>query len=277
MASICTIILNYRGASRTAACVNSLSGQPVDFVLVADNSADLEETAELRRALAGFGGAEFPVEVLVNADNQGFARGMNTALRWLELHRPHECYVLLNNDAEAMPGMIDTLASHLKDHSEIGLVAPRIETASGVSDGFWYHRPTGLLFAKPTLSCFHYLSGCCLMVRRELVVDGLFDEDFFMYGEDVELGWRLGLKGVGFATVAQARLRHEGTGSSRHGGWFYEYHVTRGHKLLARKMAAASWEVPLFMTGRAVVLSLRAVLRCLRFRTLAPLRALLMP
>lgn len=272
MPSICAIILNYRGASRTAACVRSLVGQTLTRVLVADNSADPNEAENLRRELSALGDAGFAVDILENPANLGFARGMNAALHRLEAESPHDFYFLLNNDAEARPGMVEALAHHLEAHPETGLAAPLIQTGAGGCAGLWYHRPTGLLFSKPTPGCFHYLSGCCLMVRRELVTDGLFDEDFFMYGEDVELSWRLSRNGVGFAVVDSARLWHEGTASSRHGDFFYEHHVARGHVLLARKLATAPWQVPVFLLGRVMALAIRAIVRSFRFRTPVPLR-----
>ena len=139
--------------------------------------------------------------------------------------------------------------------------------------GYWYHRFSGLIFSHTAIGTFPYLTGCCLLVDRRIVDEGLFDEDFFMYGEDVELSWRLRLSGWETACVSQARVLHEGTGSSHHGGLFYEHHVARGHLLLAKKLAKHRWEVPCLYLGSLLTLSARAVLRAIRFQSFVPISA----
>jgi GT2 family glycosyltransferase len=105
---------------------------------------------------------------------------------------------------------------------------------------------------------------------------GLFDEDFFMYGEDTLLGWRLACAGKKPISVGGALVCHDSAGSSRRGQWFYEYHMARAHVLLAMKTFRHPIEMPLLLTSKGIGLCLRAVWRSLRFGNLVPLKAFFM-
>jgi hypothetical protein len=198
---------------------------------------------------------------------------VNNALRWLEKNQPHRYYLLINNDAEATPGMLPELLKFMREHDRTAVAAPMIDTGHKRIAYSWYHRLTGLMFSQHVIGTFPYLSGCCLLVDRRIIGDGLFDEDFFMYGEDVALSWRLRLAGFEKDCVNDAIVRHEGVGSSHQGGFFYEYHLARGHILLARKLSMHRWETPLLYFGRLLTISARAIVRAIRFRTFVPIKA----
>ena len=139
----------------------------------------------------------------------------------------------------------------------------------------WYHRLFALVLRQPCLGAFPYLSGACLLIPMSLARGCLFDPDFFMYGEDVELSWRMNQSGVRLV-AADVMCGHVGSASARIGSLFYEYHVAKGHLLLARKLARNQFESWLFLFGRAISLPLRATLRSLRHRSLLPWLALLL-
>lgn len=275
MPTICAIILDYFGSSKTIACLTTLIDQGLDAVMIVDNAGDRQANIQLQEALAEFSQRKIPfmIHQIVNPQNLGYAAGVNNALHWLEENQPHPYYLLINNDAEATPGMLPELLKFLREHDRTVLAAPVIDLGHKRITGYWYHRFSGLMFLHHVIGTFLYFSGCCLLVDRRIIVDGLFDEDFFMYGEDVALGWRLRLSGWETASVSQAIVRHEGVGSSRQGGFFYEYHMARGHLLLARKLAKYRWEAPFLYFGRLLTMSARAILRTIRFRSLVPIKA----
>ena len=72
------------------------------------------------------------------------------------------------------------------------MVAPRIVSSDPAREfGIWYHRYFGL-YRRRGLGRFHHFTGCCLLLRKDLLTaSGMFDEAFFMYGEDIELGGAL--------------------------------------------------------------------------------------
>lgn len=275
MPTVCAIILDYFRSSKTVACLTSLIDQGLDAVMIVDNAGDRRANMQLQEALEEFRQRELPFTIhqIVNPQNLGYAAGVNKALRWLEENKPHCYYLLINNDAEATPGMLQELLKYMHEHDRKVLVAPVIDIGHKQLAGYWYHRFSGLMFSHHVIGTFQYLSGCCLLVDRRAVGDGLFDEDFFMYGEDVELCWRLRLSGWDTACVSQAIVRHEGAGSSRQGGFFYEYHMVRGHLLLARKLARQRCGMTFLYFGRLLTISARAIVRAIRFRSLVPIAA----
>lgn len=100
------------------------------------------------------------------------------------------------------------------------------------------------------------------------------DEDFFFYCEDVSLGQDLLARGVEVIECQDAVIIHAGSGSARNGSLFYEYHINRGHWLLAAKLARSSLQRFVYIALRSVTLPARASIRCLRFRSLTPWRGL---
>lgn len=275
MPTVCAIILDYFGISKTIACLTSLIDQGLDTVIVVDNSGDKRANMQLKEALKRFQHPELPFTIhqIYNSRNLGYAAGINNALRWIEKNQPHQYYLLINNDAQATPDMLTQLLKFVNKHDNTALASPVIETGHERITGYWYHRFSGLIFSHTAIGTFPYLTGCCLLVDRRIVGEGLFDEDFFMYGEDVELSWRLRRSGWNTACASRALVLHEGTGSSHHGGFFYEYHVARGHLLLAGKLVRHRWEIPFLYSGKFLILSIRAVLRSIRFRSPVPLKA----
>lgn len=274
---ICAIVLNYRDAARTEACMSSLHGQGLDTVLIVDNSADEHATDELAAMLERQKECvDYTPHLLNSGNNLGFARGVNLALNdEAALHC--DAFLLINNDAVALSDMVARLAAALAD-TGAAMVAPTVVDAAGVQQPMlWYQRFFGLLTVRPLPGSFPYLSGCCLLVRREILENGrLFDEDFFMYGEDTRLGWRLACAGKKPLRLDDAFVRHDGAGSSRRGQMFYEYHMARAHVLLAMKTWHHPMEIPLLLASKCVGLSLRALWRSLRFGNIAPLKAFFM-
>lgn len=271
----CAIILDYFGISKTIACLTSLIDQGLDTVIVVDNSGDKHTNIQLQKALAKFEQQTLPFKIyqIVSPHNLGYAAGVNTALRWLEKNHPHPYYLLINNDAQATSGMLQHLIHFMQEKNDLVMVSPVIDDGQKQIAGYWYHRCSGLMFAHRVIGTFQYLTGCCLLVDRRIISDGLFDEEFFMYGEDVELNWRLRSSGWKTSCVGSAIVKHEGVGSSRQGDYFYEYHMARGHLLLSRKLASNQYEMPFLYLGRLIAISARSIIRAIRYKSLIPIKA----
>jgi N-acetylglucosaminyl-diphospho-decaprenol L-rhamnosyltransferase len=265
---ICAIVLDYRRADLTARCIASLAPQ-VEHMVVVDNGGG---AAPAQPPGAGFAGTAAATTLLSPGRNLGFAAGVNHALRATASLR-HDAYLLLNNDATLGPGAVAQLVRELALHGGRALVAPA-RTSAGMPLRLWYQPALGLVTRGPLPGSFAYLSGACLLVPATLAQPALFDEAFFMYGEDVELAWRVRRQGVELATVEGAVLHHAGGTTARRGGAFYEFHMARAHLLLARKLARSRPQRWLFLAGRAATLPARAALRALRYRSRVPLSAL---
>jgi N-acetylglucosaminyl-diphospho-decaprenol L-rhamnosyltransferase len=274
---VCAIVLDYFGASKTEACLKSLIGQGLATVYLVDNSASERASTNLREAVDRLRAAiDYNIVSLNAGENLGFAKGVNFALRHdLRSPSPHDYYLLLNNDAVAGPSLVRGLIEAIDRSSRIALVSPRVVSNDpGREYGIWYHRYLGLLLSTPGRLRFHYFTGCCLLFRNELVDEkGLFDEAFFMYGEDTELGWRLTRQGRHVVCAEEVFVEHEYGPSVDRSSFFYEYHMARGHLLLTWKTLAHPVEIPLLLLSKLLGLGSRALARSCRYRTSSPLAA----
>ncbi|MBI4525715.1 MAG: glycosyltransferase [Deltaproteobacteria bacterium] len=279
--TVSAIVLDYRAAEKTRDCLKSLAGQGLQTTYVLDNSDSESASLELRQALRQLqsSGIDFKIEILSAGKNLGFGRGVNFVLSH-DRHAgsPHEYYLLLNNDAVAGPSLVRGLINVIKQDSQIALVAPRIVSNDpGREFGIWYQRYLGLLLSRPGRFRFHYLVGCCLLFRKDLLgEDRLFDEAFFMYGEDAELGWRLTRQGKSISCAKDVFIQHEFGPSVDRASFFYEYHMVRSHLLLSLRTWIHPAEIPFLVTTKSLSLGCRALIRSFRHRSLVPLAAYLL-
>lgn len=266
------ITIHFRKPDLTARCIDSLLTDGWAPVLVWDNSAD--EGRSLQALAARYAG-EPRVQLVGNSVNLGFGKGMNAALAELARRGYSGPALLINNDAEVLPGMCAALLAALPGDSTVpALVAPRI-LQDGRAHGWLYYQPwLALVTERPLPGSFAYLSGCCLLVARPDNALPLFDEDFFMYGEDVELSWRW-RKGRGsLVLLDQVHVRHEGSASSGQASEVYERYLVRSHWCLAGKLAGSGFTAALMRASRLPALLLRACVRALRYRSCVPIKSL---
>jgi GT2 family glycosyltransferase len=214
------IVLNWNGEALIAECVDSLLAQTYLRleILVVDN-ASTDRSVSLIRERYGE-----KVRLIVNPENLGFAAGNNVGIA-----AARGAYVLLiNNDAVADPGWVEALVREAEADPRVGMCAskiltyddPRVIDSAGLllsRDGLG--RGRGRLqhdvgaFDTPEDALLP--SGCAALYRRAMLDEiGLFDEAFFMYCEDLDLGLRGRLAGwrCRFAPDAVVRHRYSASG-----------------------------------------------------------------
>ena len=269
---LAALILNYRRSELTIRCVRSL-GHPIHRIYVIDNSGDPAEFQRLASGLPSDREDRPEIRLLATPANLGFARGLAWGLASAQRDAAWDAYWIMNNDATAEPDLVGAMVRAFEAHGRRALVAPRT-SREGVPSRLWYHRLFGLVMKRPIWGAFPYLNGACLLVSAQAAEPHLFDPDFFLYGEDAELSWRLARQGFTLVEV-DAGFHHDGQATTRNGSLFYEFHVARGHLLLAHKLAVHPGERWLLLAGRLVSLPLRASVRTLRSHSLVPWRALI--
>jgi GT2 family glycosyltransferase len=195
-------VLNWNGREDTLRCLASLRGERV---VVADNGSTDGSVEAIR--------ARFPdVELVENGANLGFSGGNNAAIR-RALDGGAEWVVLLNNDAEAEPGMLGALHAAAERHPRAGVLAgkllypdgrvqwagQRVSLRTGYSGRPRGHgQPDG--FAYSVEGRTDRAVGALMAVSREAIERaGLLDEDLFAYVEDVD--WSLRIRAAGFECV----------------------------------------------------------------------------
>lgn len=227
---ISVIIPNWNGTTLLPGCLNSLRTQthPDYEVILVDNASTDDSVEMIRR--------EYPeVRVLELARNLGLTGGVNAGIAIAR----GEIIALLNNDAEASPAWLTELEAALARHPEAGSVASKMllydhpKTINSAGD---FYRTDGIPgnrgvwqqddgeFDQEDL-VFGGCGGAVAYRRTMLEQIGLFDEDLFMYCEDVDLSWRAQLAGWGcvYAPLAVVHHRLSATG----GGVLASYYSGR--------------------------------------------------
>lgn len=272
-ASITAIVLNFRTPDKTIKCLRSLAEQEIEHIVMVDNSEDQDSALhEMQPAIDDLRQAGINLEVLSEGRNLGFAAGINLALAHVNRDRSSDI-LLLNSDARLLDGCLSALSQALRRGA--AAAAPVQIDPCGIvrSSISFYQKHTGILSTRRLPGSISYLTGACMLLSREIAKEQLLDEDFFFYGEDVMLGAWMQKRGLPFVATTEAQVFHEGAGSSHNGSPFYEYHISRGHWLLAAKLAKNLPSHLLNLAGRGIFLFARATFRSIRHRSTLPLRS----
>jgi GT2 family glycosyltransferase len=257
MPAICVIIVNYNGAAFLQGALDSLRAQTFrDFeVLVVDNNSTDGSADGLKSdGLPAF-------ELLRQSDNLGFARGNNFAAQRTEA----KWLALLNPDAVAHPDWLEEISKAVVTYPGVTSFACTqlsledntiLDGAGDCYFGFgipWrgaYQRPASELPGPG--ECFSPCGASAVYLRETFLQHGGFDERFFCYCEDVDLGYRLRLAGERCIFVPTAVVQHAGSGISGIASPFALYHGTR-NRLWAYAKNTPFWLLVLTLPGHVAL------------------------
>ena len=225
MKKVAIVILNWNGEKMLKEYLPSVLRYSRDeaTVYVADNASTDDSLSLLRQ--------HFPeVKLIVLDKNWGFAEGYNKALRQIEA----EYYLLLNSDIEVTHHWLTPIIEYLDSHPDVAACQPKLLSMydkdcfeyAGASGGFldFYGYPfcRGRIFDTveedngqyDNLTDVLWASGAALMVRSRDYwdVDGL-DGRFFAHNEEIDLCWRLRIKGRRIVCVPESYVYHVGGGT----------------------------------------------------------------
>lgn len=271
----CAIVLHFRTEMYTTRCMDSLVAEGLRRIILVDNSEDGGASiARMESSLKHWRDSGISLQVISRGVNLGFAAAVNWGVK-LAATEGAEAVLLMNSDATFEPGAFSLMYSAL---SGADIVVPAYRDTNGkISPSFlYYDRATGAVSRRPFLFGDTFFTGCCVLGRARVLEEFPYDEDFFFYGEDVELSHRLRRAGCREMLRQNAIVHHAGAGSAGNGSLFYEYHINRGHLLLAGKLADGLFFRVVFMTGRLIFLPARALIRMFRQRSLVPVTAFLL-
>jgi GT2 family glycosyltransferase len=215
--TITIVIINWNGSKYLVDCLKCLEIQtlPKFSVILVDNGSSDNSIQLVRENFNN-------VKIIALENNLGFAGGNNIALKKIET----KYIALLNNDAMPHSDWLANIVDALENHPEAGFAASKM---------LFYHKPdqidragdvfttagTALLRGRGKNADAYcqkeYVFGACAgaaLYRTEMLRDiGLFDEDFFLLYEDVDISFRAQLRGYKCIYVPEAVVYHVGSGS----------------------------------------------------------------
>lgn len=224
MAKLTISIVNFNAGSYIIDCLKSLDKvkSEVDFITyVVDNASTDDSLKKIKQE-------KFPIKIIQNSENLGFGKAHNLVLK--QLSTP--LCLLLNPDCVLEPGTLATMIKFMDGNPKVGAATCQMLQGDRKVD-LVAHRgfPTpfaSFLYFLGNDSLYHLtnkdlhsvhevdaISGAFFLTRKEVLDKvGYFDEDYFMYAEDIDLCFRIkqgGFKIMYVPTVSV--LHHKGISS----------------------------------------------------------------
>lgn len=248
MTGVSAVIVNWNRFKDTVECVDSLQRGSLTCskIIVVDNGSS---DGSAKRLKGRFDGDE-SIVVVECSQNKGFAAGVNRGIQEA-FHGSDDYIFLMNNDATVDPDCLLTLVSAMQSDDKLGLAGPCIlyhHKTEKIWQGGGYYRVLRAGVQVPDKSRkwgevskstqeVTFLSGCTQLIKSDLLRKvGTFDEDYFMYSEDLDLCLRAHRGGFRLLYVPSAKSFHKisDEGGAR-ASEFTLYHLARGILLLHRK------------------------------------------
>lgn len=208
---VSVVIVAYNGGDellRGARSVREHDGDGLELIVV-ENGEPAPEVAQAA--------ADGLFDLVVPGANLGFGAGCNLGAR----RASGDVLVFLNPDAVVMPGALDALARALEEPG-VGVATARLrllDDPARLNSGGNVLHLTGLGWVgghgEPAESASEprdvaFPSGAAMAVRRDLYQElGGFREELFLYHEDVDLGWRVWLRGLRVVMTPEADVLHD--------------------------------------------------------------------
>lgn len=222
---VAVVILNWNGKAFLEQFLPSVlaTTYPNAEVILADNASTDQSVEWVKR--------RYPhVNILQSNENYGFAKGYNYFLKQVTA----DYYVLLNSDVEVTPNWIQPVIEILESSPAIAACQPKLLSfhqkeefeyagaSGGWIDALGYPFSRGRIF--DTLEKDHgqyndpqpvfWASGAAFFVRSSVFHElGGFDEFFFAHQEEIDLCWRMQLKGFKIYVCPQSLVYHVGAGT----------------------------------------------------------------
>ena len=225
MDKLAIVILNWNGAKMLRQYLPSVleHSKGAAVVYVADNASTDESIALLNE--------QFPeVKQILLEKNWGFAEGYNKALDQVEA----EYYLLLNSDIEVTPGWLTPLIEFMDAHKEVAACQPKLLSifqrdsfeyagaSGGYLDRYGYPFCRGRIFDMVEKdqgqydepAKIHWATGAALLVRARIYKEvGGLDGRFFAHQEEIEMCWRMRIRGYQIWCLPQSKVYHVGGGT----------------------------------------------------------------
>ena len=225
------VIVNYQTFELTKNTVNSIFEYDYPFsyeILVVDNASGDDSLSKLQ------GYFKDKVKFIASSENRGFAAGNNQALKVAK----GKYVLLLNSDTIVWENTLENIYNYMEKHSDVGATGCRVLLENGeldkackrtfpnVKNSFFrlFHIPTKSeddnynLDNLPDGEVYEIdcLTGAFMFIRKDALDEvGFLDETFFMYGEDIDLCFRIKKSGWKIVYYGKSKITHFKGASSK--------------------------------------------------------------
>ena len=229
--NLSVVIVNYQTFELTRDTINSIFRFSYPFtyeVIVVDNASSDDSLARLQDYFKD------NVKFIASDENNGFAAGNNQALRQVN----SDYVLLLNSDTVVNEDTLENIYNYMEKHEDVGACGCRVSLENGdldkackrsfpnVKNSFFrlFHIPTNSrddnynLTNLPDDEVYEIdcLTGAFMFIRKDVLDEiGLLDETFFMYGEDIDLCYRIKKSGWKIVYYGKSSIIHLKGASSK--------------------------------------------------------------
>lgn len=258
MNDVAVIVVHYKNSEDTKETLTNLVRSNGQFqIIVVANSGEQNE--------AFLPSNNSNIDVLRPGKNTGFSKGNNLGIA-KALDMGVKSVILLNNDTVFSPFLIQKLCSFAQKNPEVGIISPKIYFEKGYEyhknrykpeekgSVLWY---AGGIIDWNNMYVSHkgvdevdrgqydrvceteFATGCCMLIKRDVIEKiGTFDEEYFLYFEDVDYSQRAQKAGFRVLYYPGLSLSHKNASSSgKPGSVVHRYYLTRNRLYFAKKYA----------------------------------------
>ena len=205
---VSVLIVNYNTGNYAEACIKSLLNQSyIKLEIIVVDNASTDDSIKVLSASFGK-----KITLIESNENLGFGRANNLAAG----KAVGEFLLLLNPDTVITdPHALKTMVDTLRNSPKVGMLGPAIEEPrknKQVLPRYRYPSSSHLKYTnkfKQLPGSISWLLGACLLIKRSVFnqING-FDPDYFLYGEDADIGLRIRLAGYEIAYCEAVKITH---------------------------------------------------------------------
>lgn len=229
--NLSVVIVNYQTFEMTKNTINSILEHSYPFsyeIIVVDNASSDDSLSRLQEYFKD------KVKFIASSENNGFAAGNNQALRQVK----SDYVLLLNSDTIVWENTLENIYAYMENHEDVGACGCRVRLEDGqldkackrsfpnVKNSFFrlFHIPTNSKddnynltdLADDGIYEIDCLTGAFMFMRKSALDEvGLLDETFFMYGEDIDLCYRIKQGGWKIVYYGESSITHLKGASSK--------------------------------------------------------------
>ncbi len=265
MVKVAIIIVNWNQPKLTLDTINSISKiTHPNFnyhIFLIDNGSTDNSIEEFTTKLKN----DKNISIYHTGSNLGYVGGNNYGLK-IALDNKYDYFLCANNDIIVKPNFLTILVNELINHSDIGVVGPKIYFAPGheyhhsrykkdeLGKVIWsvggiidwnniYGSNRGIDEVdigqyEQSYENLDFISGCCFLTTKDVLKKvGLFDNKLFMYFEDVDFCQKVKRLGLKLKYIPKSIIWHINSGSSSAASSLQEYFITRNRLLFGFRYA----------------------------------------